>query len=103
MTKVEFNLENLNKCICGTCPVQVESECYQEKMMITRDMMPEIEEGEIPEPEKVLEVYCATRKTTCSDFDFEKMCQCNECPIWAECDLMSGEPMGYFCRDGEAR
>ncbi|MCE5214574.1 MAG: hypothetical protein LLF83_07645 [Methanobacterium sp.] len=43
------------------------------------------------------------RKSTCHDSDFSKMCICNECMVWKENNLDKGEPMGYFCRDGEAR
>ncbi|EKQ54053.1 MAG: Protein of unknown function (DUF2769) [Methanobacterium sp. Maddingley MBC34] len=104
MSKVEFSLENVKKCICNTCPVQVDSACFKEKQMKVQEMMPKIMAGEMaPKPEMVPGLYCATGKTMCDDVDFEKMCQCNECPLWEEYDLSNGEPMGYYCRDGIAK
>ena len=99
MSKVEFNMENIEKCICKTCPVQAESACVKQKKMKVQEMM---ESKKMPDAEMVPGVYCATGKASCSDLDVSKMCQCNECPLWEECDLISGQPMGYFCRDGKA-
>lgn len=100
MSKVDFSVENLQKCICKTCPVQADSECVKEKMLNISEML---ESGEMADAEMVPGLYCASGKTSCPDLDMSKMCQCNECPIWEECDLVSGEPLGYYCRDGEAR
>ncbi|MEW6010265.1 MAG: DUF2769 domain-containing protein [Euryarchaeota archaeon] len=99
MSKVEFNRENLEKCICKTCPVQAESSCAKEKNMKVKEMM---EENMMPDPEMVPGLYCARGKASCSDLDTSKMCQCNECALWKEYDLPEGSPMGYYCRDGEA-
>ena len=99
LSKVEFNMENLQKCICKTCPVQAESACAKQKKMKVKDMM---ESKKMPDAEMVPGVYCATGKATCDDLDVSKMCQCNECPLWGEYDLASGQPMGYYCRDGKA-
>ena len=96
MSKIEFNMENLKKCICYTCPVQVESTCAKEKLV-------EMKEMETPEPDMVPGVYCATGKAICNDLDLEQFCHCNECEIWIENKLDEGEPLGYFCRDGKAR
>ncbi len=104
MSKVDFSLENVQKCLCPTCPVQADSACVKEKLMELQEMMPKIMEGEVKaEPEMVPGVYCASGKASCPDTDFSKMCQCNLCAIWKEYDLSDGEPMGYFCRDGKAR
>jgi len=65
--------------------------------------MQEIMQKKMPDPDIVPGMYCATGKAMCTDLDFEKMCQCNFCAIWKEKKLDEGEPMGYFCRDGEAR
>jgi len=99
LSKVEFNRENLEKCICKTCPVQAESSCAKEKNMKVKEMM---EENMMPDPEMVPGLYCARGKASCSDLDTSKMCQCNECALWKEYDLPEGSPMGYYCRDGEA-
>lgn len=103
MAKVDFNLENIQKCICKTCPVQAESECVKQKRMKVQEMMPKMmEKNMTPEPEMIPGMYCATGKASCVDIDVSKMCQCNECAIWKEYDLPSGQPMGYYCRDGES-
>ena len=103
LSKVEFNMENLQKCICKTCPVQAESACAKQKKIKVQEMMPKMMESKkMPDAEMVPGVYCATGKASCSDLDVSKMCQCNECPLWEECDLISGQPMGYYCRDGQA-
>ncbi len=97
--KVEFNMENIKKCICNTCPVQEDSQCTQNKEMDFQETM----EGKMPQPKMVPRMYCATGKATCDDIDTNKMCQCATCPVWKENQLASGEPMGYFCRDGKAQ
>jgi len=98
---IEFSMENIQKCICSTCPVQEESECVKEKLKMMQEMM-QSEEKMMPNPEDVPGLYCATGKATCEGLDTEKMCNCVNCPIWAENDLANGKPMGYFCRDGKA-
>lgn len=104
MANVEFSLKNVQKCICKTCPVQANSDCVKSKQMKVQEMMPKMMAGEVtPKPEMIPGLYCAKGKTMCADVDFEEMCQCNECPLWEEYDLSNGEPMGYYCRDGEAK
>jgi hypothetical protein len=62
-----------------------------------------IDIASIIEPEEVPKMYCATGKTKCNDLYFHEECQCPKCPIWEENNLASGEPMNYFCKDGEAK
>lgn len=100
MGKVEFNMENIEKCVCMNCPVQEKSACISEKKKIMEEI---IEKGEMPNPKDVPGVYCATEVTECVDLDFEKMCMCASCPVWQEKDLGDGMPMGYYCRDGAAQ
>jgi hypothetical protein len=104
LSKVEFNMENWEKCICRICPVQADSNCVGEKKMKAMEMMPKLKESKMmPDPEMVPGVYCANGKAACTDIDTSKMCNCNQCALWKEYDLPNGEPMGYFCRDGAAR
>ncbi len=104
VSKIEFNMENWEKCICSSCPTQADSQCVKEKKINAMEMMPKIKESKkMPQPEMIPGMYCATGKGTCDDVDFTKMCQCNLCAIWKENKLDQGEPMGYFCRDGETR
>jgi hypothetical protein len=104
MTKVEFNMENLKKCVCRDCPVQENSACAGAKKKMLQEKMEEmVEKGMMPDPEAVPGVYCAAGPAICSDLDFEKMCMCATCPVWQEQDLADGMPMGYYCRDGPAQ
>jgi Family of unknown function (DUF5518) len=98
---IVFNLGNIQKCLCPTCPVQAESECAKEKTMKMQEMMGS-EEKMTLKYEDVPGMYCTTGKATCTDIDPSKECQCPNCPIWAENDLEHGQPMGVFCRDGKA-
>jgi hypothetical protein len=41
VSKIDFNMENLKKCICYTCPVQVESACAKENSGENEMEMPE--------------------------------------------------------------
>ena len=104
MSKVEFNAENVMKCICNTCPVQAKSECAMEKNKKMQEMIAEdIDLASIIGPEDVPGVYCANGKAICNDLYFHEECQCVKCPIFKENNLMKGKPMSYFCRDGEAK
>ncbi|MGB2727442.1 MAG: DUF2769 domain-containing protein [Halobacteriota archaeon] len=93
--KVPFTVENIKKCICTECPVQNTSQCVKEKMEKAKEMM--------PKPEDIPGLYCASGVAACMDIDTNQMCICGDCPIWEECDLASGKPMGYYCRDGKAK
>jgi hypothetical protein len=101
--KIEFNLDNLRKCICTTCPVPVESECIKQNLIKMQEILGELEGDEISPSESIPALYCAGGKSSCEDLDYDKLCQCAECSIWKEENLEDGVPMGYFCRDGEAR
>jgi hypothetical protein len=103
MGKIEFTMENLKKCICPTCPVQADSACAEEKLMKMQEIMQEMEDKLMSNPEMVPALYCASGKTSCKDLDFDQICQCNYCGVWKENDLENGEPMGFFCRDGIAK
>jgi hypothetical protein len=98
---IEFNQENIAKCLCPGCPVQADSECAKEKLMKLQEIM-QSEEKTMPTPEDVPGVYCATGKAICTDIDPSKECQCPNCPMWKEYDLENGKPAGVFCRDGKA-
>lgn len=102
MGKIDFNLDNLRKCVCTTCPVQVESECTKQYLMKMQEILEELEGDELSSSESIPALYCAIGKSSCADLDYNKLCQCGECSIWKEENLEEGIPMGYFCRDGEA-
>jgi hypothetical protein len=102
MKKVPFNKENAMKCICGNCPVQIQSECSAAKAGKIKEMMEKAEE-KMPPSDEVPGLYCASGIAACEDLETDKVCICMQCPLWAEYDLSSGLPVGYYCRDGEAQ
>ena len=100
MSKVPFNKENVMKCICGDCPVQVGSQCSKEKMEKAKEIMKKGEE--VSNSDDVPGLYCSSGKASCEDLETDKPCICMQCPLWGEYNLSDGTPMGYYCRDGEA-
>jgi len=104
MGKIEFTPENVMKCLCSSCPVQGTSDCVKGKLSKIQEMMAEdIDLATMIGPEDVPGLYCGSGKATCGDLYFHEECQCVNCPIFKENELMKGEPMGYFCRDGAAK
>lgn len=94
MVNVEFNMENVQRCLCPGCPVQAKSECVQNKLKSMSGS---------PSPEDVPGVYCSQGKATCEGLDPSQMCQCDKCKVWAEYKLGEGEPGSYYCAEGKAR
>jgi hypothetical protein len=103
MAKPEFNMENLQKCVCNECPVQKNSECAQKGFKMMPQMMEEMKKGNMPNPKEVPGMYCASGTTMCEDLDYDKMCNCINCPVYAENNLSEGDPDSYFCKKGEAK
>ncbi len=102
--KVPFTSENGMKCICSKCPVQTGSDCSKKKMEKMKEMMENPEMAKMmPKPEEVPGLYCSSGIAACKDIDTTQMCICGNCPLWEEYDLPGGKPMGYYCRDGEAK
>lgn len=103
VTKVPYTLENAQLCICKNCPVQAESVCVKEKMEKMRVTMQEgAPMSTVPAPADLPGMYCATGVAACKDLNFNEMCMCGGCQVWAKYYLAGGKPMGYFCRDGKA-
>ena len=98
--KVPFTAENVAKCICPQCPVQTGSACVKEKRAKAKEAR---DSGAMPKPEDVPGLYCATGNAACKDINTRQMCICGDCSISKEYTLVSGKPLGYFCRDGKAR
>jgi hypothetical protein len=99
--KVPFSRENVKNCICTECPVQTASPCVKEQQAKAQKALGG--GGALPKPEEVPGLYCATGAAACKDINTRQMCICGDCPIWKEYMLVSGKPLGYFCRDGKAR
>ena len=97
-TKVPFTKDNVMKCICTQCPVQANSSCVAGKKKVMKESM-----GKQPlVAEDIPGLYCSSGVASCKDIDTSKMCMCMACPLWEEFSLGSGQPMGYYCRDGRA-
>lgn len=98
-SQINFNRENMLKCVCPQCGVQKESECAQNKMKMLQISM----RGMSPEPSEFPGMYCSNGKAICDDLDPNKMCNCVNCVIWKENDLGSGQPGSYFCQKGRVK
>ena len=98
--KVDYNLENMLKCICCKCEVQTQSKCAKDR---TKRIQKIEEEGleAIPrfKPNEFPWLYCSTGKAECSDLNFDKSCNCKECEVWKENKLEQDGINEYYCRD----
>lgn len=95
--EIEFNLENIEKCLCSQCKVHEKSKCVKDKMIILQEKA--LSSG-LVQPEDFSALYCASGKEHCNDMDGNEKCRCIDCAIYAENDLESGSPESYFCLDG---
>jgi hypothetical protein len=85
LNKLEFSLENYEKCKCIKCPVQICSMCTVVKQ---KEIEPKIEvKGTDSGSVNVPGMYCVTGKSNCGDLNTKD-------------DLLHGEPMRYFCSQG---
>lgn len=96
--EIDFDRENMIRCLCSQCEVQKESECAQNKMKMLQISM----RGMSPEPSEFPGMYCANGKAVCNDLDQNKMCNCINCDVWKENNLDSGQNQSYFCKKGKA-
>ncbi|MBP1946730.1 DUF2769 domain-containing protein [Methanobacterium petrolearium] len=100
--EVEFCLENLEKCLCDCCPVQNKSRGVLDKMKIIEEIsQDDLDSRMMIEKERIPAIYCAGSNSTVKDLNSFHECQCEKCMVWKENNLFSGEPAGYFCRDGK--
>ena len=100
---IDFSMQNIKKCLCMKCAVQIESQCRKDKQTLM--LLMENQDLDSPmrmSPDRVPGVYCSTGKALCKDIDTRKVCKCNECPIWKEKGLKNGTPGRYFCKNGKA-
>ena len=92
MPQVAYTRDNVEKCRCESCPVQVRSTC-------ARDLY-EVSEGSetLPLPAHLPGLYCSTGKTMCTDVTFVNLCDCPGCLIWSEYKLSAN----HYCKLGSA-
>jgi len=104
MENIEFSMENIKKCLCMRCAVQIESQCVKDKqqiMLLIKNQ--DLDSPMMMGPDRVPGLYCSTGKAICKDIDIKKVCKCNECPIWNQNSLKNSIPSRYFCKDGKAK
>ncbi len=96
--KIPFTVPTIKKCLCPSCPVQAKSSCVAglKKNLAGALAKDPLERKSIPA------VYCSTGKATCTDIDPSKDCLCGGCPVFIKYDLGTGQPGGYYCREGSA-
>jgi hypothetical protein len=100
---IDFSMENIKKCLCMKCAVQIESQCVKDKQKIMLLMKnQDLDSPMRMSPDRVPGVYCSTGKALCKDIDTKKVCKCNECPIWKEEELEKRATSRYFCKNGKA-
>lgn len=98
-SKVAFTTANVSSCMCPQCPVQGASKCVKGKLK-------GIEKALKRQPlkrEDIPGVYCSAGTATCKDLDPSQSCMCGGCPVFNQNNLASGQPVGYYCRDGMAK
>jgi len=73
-TITPFTASNVKKCICGSCPVQMNSQCIKEKHAAVKESL---------------------KKNPLQAVDIPG-------PVFTDYQLATHQPMGYYCRDGMA-
>ena len=100
---IDFSMQNIKKCLCMKCAVQIESQCMKDKqklMLLMKNQ--DLDSPMMMSPDRVPGLYCSTGKAICKDIDTKKVCKCNECPIWKGNTLEKSTPAQYFCKNGKA-
>ena len=100
--EVQYNISNIERCMCPQCPVQADSTCARGKIENLKDEMKNLEKDEVLEPYKVPGVYCSSGSATCTDLDPNRDCICQTCPVWVENCLEHANTIKYFCDNGRA-
>ncbi len=98
MVEVEYNKKNLERCMCKSCPVQLDSLCANERKLNMLDLLANMGEGSLmPKPANIAAIYCAIGKASCGDIDTDQQCQCTKCPVFKENELSTE----YYCKLGK--
>lgn len=95
--KIEFNRENIEKCLCIKCKVQSKSQCIKDKVILLQE---KALSSALVEPKEFPSLHCASGKEQCNDLHVKENCMCLDCPIWKDNELEYGAPGYYFCIDG---
>ncbi len=97
--RIDFDRENMIRCLCPQCGVQKNSECAQNKMKMLQISM----RGMSPEPIDFPGMYCANGTAFCSDLDKTQKCRCSECKVYDDYKLNLKQPNKYFCKNGKVK
>ena len=96
--EVRYDKRNLERCLCKSCPVQIDSVCANERKLNMLDTLANMKEGSLmPEPANMAAIYCSIGKSTCADINTYEVCQCNKCPVFSENNLSTR----YYCKLGK--
>lgn len=90
---VAYTQENIDKCWCGNCPVQIRSACAKDLYEASK------QDDHLPAPERLGGLYCSTGRTICDDTVPTNLCNCAACLVWAENGLASN----HYCVRGSAQ
>jgi hypothetical protein len=90
--RVAYTRENIDKCWCGSCPVQARSDCAKELYEASK------ESEQLPPPERLGGLYCSTGKAICTDLKLSNLCNCPACLVWGE----NGLATNHYCEQGSA-
>ena len=99
MATVPLIAENVNKCMCPSCPVQSMSRCARDKMKGLKEAL----KASPLVAASISGVYCAGGKAACADLDFKKPCLCESCLVYTQYKLKTAQPNLYYCRDGAVK
>jgi hypothetical protein len=104
MLKIDFNRENIEKCLCTDCPVHKGNNCIEDQVKLMEEISKDldIDTGIMIGPDELPKLYCATGKTKCTDLNTHEECQCPQCEVWKENDLEVRDALAYFCVNGRA-
>ncbi|MZP67146.1 MAG: DUF2769 domain-containing protein [Bacteroidales bacterium] len=92
MAKVDYTKNNIDHCLCGKCPVQINSKCAHDMYNNIKDIQ------SLPKPEQVPGIYCSSGRATCNDLQVVQNCLCPGCLVWADYSLASN----HYCARGSA-
>ena len=102
MSKIDFTMENIKKCVCTRCAVQTESQCVKDKLKIMHLItQQDLDSPMMMGPDRVPGLYCSTGEATCKDIKTKRVCKCIDCPIWNENNLETSDPNRHFCKHGK--
>ena len=97
--QVDYNLENMLKCICCKCEVQTHSKCAKNRTeRIQKIEAKGLEAIPVFKPKEFPWLYCSTGKAECLDLSFKEKCKCKECKVWKENNLEQADISEYYCR-----